>query len=77
MSAKVWRGSKTFAFGIYVIEVDLSTSASWVLDTRCDSHIFTNMERVKDSGEINQRRSGPMSKEMEQNVVILVVRFFF
>ena len=33
------KGSETTSSGIYVIEVNLSTSVSWVLDTDCGSHI--------------------------------------
>ncbi|KAK8584245.1 hypothetical protein V6N12_068491 [Hibiscus sabdariffa] len=30
--------------GIYVIDVNLSTSSSWVLDTGCGSHIYTSVQ---------------------------------
>ncbi|KAK8563326.1 hypothetical protein V6N12_035475 [Hibiscus sabdariffa] len=30
--------------GIYVIDVNMSTSTSWVLDTGCGSHIFTSVQ---------------------------------
>ncbi|KAK9018566.1 hypothetical protein V6N11_001537 [Hibiscus sabdariffa] len=30
--------------GIYVIDVNMSTSSSWVLDTGCDSHICTSVQ---------------------------------
>ena len=35
--------SETSTSGIYVIEVNLSISSSWVLDTRCAYHICTNV----------------------------------
>ncbi|PNX82340.1 retrotransposon protein putative Ty1-copia subclass, partial [Trifolium pratense] len=46
--------------GIFVIEINLSTSASWVLDTGCGSHICTNVQGLKRSrelakGEVDQR----------------------
>ena len=34
---------------IYVIEVNLSTVASWVLDTRCGSHICVNVQGLQSS----------------------------
>ena len=37
------RGSETTSIGIYVIEVNLSTSVSCVLDTSCGSHICVNV----------------------------------
>ncbi|KAL8089365.1 hypothetical protein AgCh_038983 [Apium graveolens] len=45
---------------IYVIEVNLSTSTSWVLDTGCDSHICINMQELRGSrtlakGEVDLR----------------------
>lgn len=46
--------------GIYVIEVNLSTSTSWVLDTGCGSHICINVQELQRSrtlakGEIDLR----------------------
>ena len=38
------KGSKTTSSGIYVIEVNLSTFVSWVLDTGCGSHICVNVQ---------------------------------
>ena len=35
--------------GIYVIEVNLSTSTSWVLDTGCGSHICINVQELQRS----------------------------
>ena len=56
------RKSKTLAStsGIFVIEVNLSTSSSWVLDTGCGSHICTNVQglqrsRILAKGEIDLR----------------------
>ena len=46
--------------GIYVIEVNLSTSTSWVLDTGCGSHICMNVQELQGSrtlakGEVDLR----------------------
>ena len=46
--------------GIYVIEVNLSTSTSWVLDTGCGSHICINVHELQGSraltkGEVDLR----------------------
>ena len=54
------KGSETSASGIYVIEVNLSTSSSWVLDTGCASHICTNVQDLRKSrslikGEVDLR----------------------
>ncbi|WJX51342.1 hypothetical protein P8452_37547 [Trifolium repens] len=48
------------ASGIFVIEINLSTSSSWVLDTGCGSHICTNVQGLKRSralakGEVDLR----------------------
>ena len=43
------KGSGTSDSGIYVIEVNLSTSISWVLDTGCGSHICVNVQELKRS----------------------------
>ena len=45
---------------MFVIEVNLSTSASWVLDTGCGSHICTNVQKLNSSrslakGEVDLR----------------------
>ena len=37
------KGIETTALGIYVIQVNLSTSTSWVLDIGCGSHICANV----------------------------------
>ena len=54
------RGSKTSISDIYVIEVNLSTSTSWVLDTGCGSHICTSVHGLKNrrtlaKGEVDLR----------------------
>ena len=54
------KGSVTSASGIFVIEVNLSTSSSWVLDTGCGSHICVNVQDLKRSrtlakGEVDLR----------------------
>ena len=38
------KSSEATTSGIYVIEVNLSTSASWVLHTGCGSHIYVNVQ---------------------------------
>ena len=43
------KSSEATTSGIYVIEVNLSTSASWVLDTRCGCHICVNMHGLRSS----------------------------
>ena len=45
-------GVETSTSGIFVIEINLSTSASWVLDTGCGSHICTNMQGLKRSRDL-------------------------
>ena len=54
------KGSETTSSSIYVIEVNLSTSVSWVLDTGCGSHICVNVQGLKKSrslakGEVDLR----------------------
>ena len=39
----------TSSSGIYVIEINLSTSTSWVFDTGYGSHICTNVQGLKRS----------------------------
>lgn len=42
------KASVASTLGIYVIEANLSTSCtSWVLDTRCGSHIYKNMQELR------------------------------
>jgi len=48
------KDSKTIASGIYVIDIHLSTSTSWVLDTACGSHICTNVQGLKDSRKLKK-----------------------
>ena len=38
--------------GIFVIEINLSTFASWVLDIGCGSHICTNVQGLKISRDL-------------------------
>ena len=40
-------GSKAFTLDIFVIEINLSISTSWVLDTGCGSHIFANVHGLR------------------------------
>ena len=40
---------ETLTSGNFVIEINLSTSASWVLDIGCGSHICTNVQGLKRS----------------------------
>ena len=41
--------SGTSASGIYVIDINLSTTTSWVLDTGCGSHICTSVQGLERS----------------------------
>ena len=43
------KSSEATTSGIYVIEVNLSTSPSWVLDTGCGSHICVNVQGLRSS----------------------------
>ena len=52
--------SATTSSSIHVIEVNLSTSDSWVLDTGSGSHIYTNVQglkrnRILAKGEVDLR----------------------
>ena len=52
--------SEATTSSIYVIEANMSTSASWVLDTRCGSHICVNVQGLQSSrslakGEVDLR----------------------
>ena len=54
------KGSGTSEEGIFVIEVNLSISSTWVLDTGCGSHICNNVQGLRRSrtlakGEIDLR----------------------
>ena len=54
------KSSEATTSSIYVIEVNLSTSASWVLDTGCGSHICVNVQGLRSSrslakGEVDLR----------------------
>ena len=54
------KSSEVTTSGIYVIEVNLSTFASWVLDTGCGSHICVNVQGLRNSrslakGEVDLR----------------------
>ena len=40
--------------GIYVIEVNMSTSASWVLDIGCGSHICVNVQGLRSSRSLTK-----------------------
>ena len=46
------KGSETTSLGIHAIEVNLSTSISWVLDTGCGSHICVNVQGLKNSSSL-------------------------
>ncbi|KAG8474765.1 hypothetical protein CXB51_031711 [Gossypium anomalum] len=43
------KASETSASGIYVIDINLSTTTSWVLDTGCASHICTSIQGLQRS----------------------------
>ncbi|KAI5408333.1 hypothetical protein KIW84_054237 [Lathyrus oleraceus] len=45
-------GVETSTSGIFVIKINFSTSASWVLDTGCGSHICTNVQGLKRSRDL-------------------------
>ena len=54
------KGSETSTSGIFVIEVNVTTSTSWVLDTGCSSHICNDVQKLTRSrtlakGEIDLR----------------------
>ena len=54
------KSSKATTSGIYVIEVNLSTFVSWVLDTGCGSHICVNVQGLRSNrslakGEVDLR----------------------
>ena len=60
LKKKKKKGSETTSSGIYVIEVNLSTSISWVFDTGCGSHICVNVQGLKNNrslakGEVDLR----------------------
>ena len=43
---------ETSSSGIYVIQINFFPSSSWVLDTGCGSHIYTNVQGLKRSNNI-------------------------
>ncbi|KAG8497176.1 hypothetical protein CXB51_008417 [Gossypium anomalum] len=43
------KASRTSALGIYVIDINLSTTTSWVLDTGCGFHICTSVQGLQRS----------------------------
>ena len=45
---------ETSSSSIYVIQINFSPSSSWVLDTGCRSHIFTNVQGLKRSRQLNK-----------------------
>ncbi|KAI5404436.1 hypothetical protein KIW84_051561 [Lathyrus oleraceus] len=45
-------GVETSTSSIFVIKINLSTSASWILDTGCGSHICTNVQGLKRSRDL-------------------------
>ena len=54
------KSSEATTSGIYVVEVNLCTSASWVLDIGCGSHICVNVQGLGSSrslakGEVDLR----------------------
>jgi hypothetical protein len=40
------------SIGIFVIEINMSTSTSWVLDTESGSHICTDVQGLRTSGAL-------------------------
>ena len=54
------KGGGTSTSGIYMIEINLSVSTSWVLDTGCGSHICSNVQGLRNrialtKGEVDLR----------------------
>ena len=53
-------GGRASTSSIFVIEVNLSISTSWVLDTGCGSHIYSNVQGLRNrraltNGEVDLR----------------------
>ncbi|KAG8651798.1 hypothetical protein MANES_06G022851v8 [Manihot esculenta] len=48
------KSSETTTSGIYVININLSISTSWVLDTGCGSHNCTNVKGLKMSRKLKK-----------------------
>ena len=73
------KSSEAITLGIYVIEVNLSTSASWVLDTGCGSHICVNVQGLRRSrslakGEVDLRvRNGARVAALDVRVYDLTL----
>ena len=78
--------------GIYVIEVNLSISISWVLDTRCGSQICSNVQGLRNrrtltEGEVDLRvgngarvvalEIGDYSLSLPSGLVILLKNCYF
>ncbi|KAG8501203.1 hypothetical protein CXB51_003328 [Gossypium anomalum] len=62
------KASGTFASGIYVIDINLSTTISWVLDTSCGSHICTSVQGLQRSRTL-AREMWTYELEMEQELL--------
>ncbi|KAG8649203.1 hypothetical protein MANES_08G076237v8 [Manihot esculenta] len=48
------KSSETTTSGIYVIDINLSISTSWVLDTGCGSYICINVQGLKRSEKLKK-----------------------
>ncbi|XP_052885251.1 uncharacterized protein LOC128293778 [Gossypium arboreum] len=66
------KASGTSALGIYVIDINLSTTTFWVLDTSCGSHICTSDRDYKGVG-LWLEEMWTHELEMEQEFFALVV----
>ena len=78
--------------GIYIIEVNLSISTSWVLDTGCGSHICSNVQglrnkrtltegevdlRVGNGGRVVALEIGDFSLALPSGLVILLKNCYY
>ena len=65
---KKMKGSETSTSSVFVIEVNLSTPTSWVLDTRYGSHICTNVQKLNSSKSLAK---GKLTYELEMEQKLL------
>ena len=61
------KGSKTTSSSIYIIEVNLYTSVSWVLDTSCGSHICVNVQGLKNNRSLAKGEVVPTSRQWRKS----------
>lgn len=62
-------GKCDFYFSIYVIEVNLSSTSSWVLNTECCSHICNNLQELKRQRKLT--KGVELQVANEESVVII------